>query len=570
MSSKADKAQLILSVVDVGLSLTGLSLETFGLGFPDPLEQKIDEVNAKLDKLAADLADFRADMAVLGEELMQELEFTQDLIQGLAIAEERTKVQEAWAEYDEFIRSETPTETNRDDAIDLSRSALIGVLNKLEVIIAGGEDDPRSVVGYLETLLFAVNTRVAVALEMEDGILAKREIAENLQRAAGIIDEIVPMLEAQLIANQTIGPVVTTSGPLRIFPIPTYDWITFSRTVTSDFLPDHRETVSITYHDVNILELAYFEDEAGILLFAQALAERPGIAAQDMAAFGFDKLELLAGNYREMSDGVDLVAPGAGGVVEGTDGNDLLTGLQGDDVLKGFGDADVLLAQSGSDTLFGGAGDDSLDGGNHPDELHGGDGRDGMEGGGGGDRLFGGGGADQLLGNSGWDVLRGGGGWDTLSGGNGRDGLFGGNGNDKVWGDGGNDRLFGEAGDDILNGGAGADTLTGGPGRDVLRGGPGADVFVFDDLDAPDKLADVMPELDMIHLDGAVFTGLGEGTLSFGRFLHGDTASLAGAQILQDGTRLLYDADGTGAEAAIHFAWIGNGVDLDRDDFLIV
>lgn len=117
-------------------------------------------------------------------------------------------------------------------------------------------------------------------------------------------------------------------------------------------------------------------------------------------------------------------------------------------------------------TLEGTAGDDVLTGGDGADLI------DGLDG---DDQLAGGAGDDLLRGGTGDDVLGGGSGADSLAGGKGSDALSGGSGDDLLTGDGGGDRLDGGSGDDSLVGGGGADLLEGGDGRDTLAGGAGAD-----------------------------------------------------------------------------------------------
>ncbi|MCQ4162037.1 poly(beta-D-mannuronate) C5 epimerase [Roseomonas sp. GC11] len=97
----------------------------------------------------------------------------------------------------------------------------------------------------------------------------------------------------------------------------------------------------------------------------------------------------------------------------------------------------------------------------------------------GNDTLTGGGGRDTLAGNDGNDTLNGLGGSDQLSGGNGNDVLNGGNGDDVLLGEAGNDTLNGGDGTDILRGGDGNDILVGGNGTDTLTGGGGNDIFRY-------------------------------------------------------------------------------------------
>jgi Ca2+-binding RTX toxin-like protein len=131
--------------------------------------------------------------------------------------------------------------------------------------------------------------------------------------------------------------------------------------------------------------------------------------------------------------------------VDGTNGNDTLTGGPGDDVLIGAGGDDVLDGAAGADMLFGDDGDDV---------LHGGDGSD------------------------------------VLAGGAGPDTLYGEAGADRLWGQDGNDALYGGPGADELSGGAGEDLLVGGPGNDILiAGGTGAKTFRFDVGDGDDTIA---------------------------------------------------------------------------------
>ena len=108
-----------------------------------------------------------------------------------------------------------------------------------------------------------------------------------------------------------------------------------------------------------------------------------------------------------------------------------------------------------------------------PNIINGTAGDDQLSGGPGSDQINGRGGNDTLLGLNGSDHLLGGAGNDKLLGGSGDDTINGGNGNDAVVGDGGVDILFGGAGDDFIVGG-------GEGGNDTIDGGTGdADYAVF-------------------------------------------------------------------------------------------
>ncbi|MCP8940836.1 family 16 glycosylhydrolase [Alsobacter sp. SYSU M60028] len=198
---------------------------------------------------------------------------------------------------------------------------------------------------------------------------------------------------------------------------------------------------------------------------------------------------------------------GAGNVVDGTSGNDLITPtatVVGQ--LYPTAGPDTLRGHDGNDTLDGGGGDDSLAGDAGTDSLVGGAGNDTMDGGLGGDTLAGGQGDDVYvvdtgdavseLSNGGYDTV-----WTALSSygltgnvealiytgsgafkgnGNGLDNaLTGGAFNDTLVGGAGADSLSGLAGNDRLNGGLGNDTLAGGSGADTLTGDAGNDIFLF-------------------------------------------------------------------------------------------
>jgi Ca2+-binding RTX toxin-like protein len=194
------------------------------------------------------------------------------------------------------------------------------------------------------------------------------------------------------------------------------------------------------------------------------------------------------------------------------------------DLIQGEDGNDVITAGRGADTIFGGSGNDTLRGGSSPslqtDNLFGGDGNDQMFGDGTYMNLYGGAGNDTLHSNHIFGENEGGAGADriigtgsviasslsyrgsgtgvvvnlqtnTASGGDAQgdvisdfrsvigsafgDRLTAGAGNGVLQGLAGNDTLIGGAGDDKLVGGDNDDTLTGGAGNDTLDGGLGAD-----------------------------------------------------------------------------------------------
>ncbi|MCB9432716.1 MAG: hypothetical protein H6668_12105 [Ardenticatenaceae bacterium] len=150
--------------------------------------------------------------------------------------------------------------------------------------------------------------------------------------------------------------------------------------------------------------------------------------------------------------GLIVGGPDAGqayaGVLNGTDGRDVIVGTTDNDVINGYEGRDMICARSGADTVYGGRGRDII---------------------------YGGRGADLLYGEQGSDLIFGGRGQDEIHGGAGEDVVNGRLGNDVLYGEGDTDLVVGGAGDDILNGNAGDDFLSGGAGQDSLNGGNGYD-----------------------------------------------------------------------------------------------
>ncbi|SFX65082.1 Hemolysin-type calcium-binding repeat-containing protein [Azotobacter vinelandii] len=89
--------------------------------------------------------------------------------------------------------------------------------------------------------------------------------------------------------------------------------------------------------------------------------------------------------------------------------------------------------------------------------------------------------------------------------------LDGGSGNDSLAGGLGNDVLRGGAGDDILNGGLGRDQLSGGEGADIFRFTSVADSYQNSGDNFSDLILDFDPGEDRIDLSGLGFSGLGDG-----------------------------------------------------------
>jgi Ca2+-binding RTX toxin-like protein len=121
--------------------------------------------------------------------------------------------------------------------------------------------------------------------------------------------------------------------------------------------------------------------------------------------------------------------------------NRLIEGSLGDDRVTGTNGSDIIIGFSGSDTILGGDGIDVIQGNE---------------------------GSDKLYGDNSDDILQGGIGSDQLYGGDGNDIIAGGEDDDLLVGGGGNDKLYGDLQDDIVIGGPGADYFDCGEGIDVI------------------------------------------------------------------------------------------------------
>jgi Ca2+-binding RTX toxin-like protein len=208
----------------------------------------------------------------------------------------------------------------------------------------------------------------------------------------------------------------------------------------------------------------------------------------------FTPAGVLVENNVDGSDGNDsLTGTGVADYMTGGLGNDTLVGLAGNDELEGDAGNDRLDAGNGDDTLWGGAGNDTLVAGAGFDTLHGDAGTDTA------DYAFANGSIEVNLalssakngsassGNStnvGFDVLNGiervvGGNFaDLLIGNDAANTLSGGRGNDQIVGGGGNDNLLGGAGSDYFDGSA-SGSATSGRGNDTIDGGVVTDLINY-------------------------------------------------------------------------------------------
>ena len=240
----------------------------------------------------------------------------------------------------------------------------------------------------------------------------------------------------------------------------------------------------------------------------------------------------------------------------GSDGVNVLRGNDGDDTLKGFG---------GADSLYGGDGDDWLDGMTGNDYMNGGDGADTFIVDSAADIVV-----DASAGT--FDVVRASTSYALAAGADievlrttNEAGL-------------GSIDLTGNDSSQEIRGNAGNNNLTGGGGNDILTGFAGEDAFIFNStLGAGnvDIITDYSVAQDQIRLDNATFTNLfaTEGNwLTADEFTIGAAAADANDRIIYNSATgaLFYDADGSGAGAAVQFATLTTGLALTANEFYIV
>jgi Ca2+-binding RTX toxin-like protein len=148
----------------------------------------------------------------------------------------------------------------------------------------------------------------------------------------------------------------------------------------------------------------------------------------------------------------------------------------------------------------------------------------------------------------------------------------------SIVGNNGVNTLSGLAGNDVLSGMGGADRLFGGTGNDRLIGGAGADSFYFNTaLNAAtnvDTITDFMVVDDTMLLENTgagLFNSLAVGTLTAAAYFAGAAAHDATDRIIYNSATgaVMYDADGTGAIAAVKFAQISTGLALTNADFIV-
>jgi Ca2+-binding RTX toxin-like protein len=119
--------------------------------------------------------------------------------------------------------------------------------------------------------------------------------------------------------------------------------------------------------------------------------------------------------------------------------------------------------------------------------------------------------------------------------------------------------------------------VDGGLGNDLLTGGPGGDLFLFstklNKKSNVDTVTDFSVLDDTIVLDNAIFKKLKkEGALGGKFFFEGKKAHDGNDAIIynaKDG-KLAYDKNGDDSGGVKTFAILSAGLDLSKDDFLVV
>jgi Ca2+-binding RTX toxin-like protein len=324
-------------------------------------------------------------------------------------------------------------------------------------------------------------------------------------------------------------------------------------------------------------------------------------------------IEVLSAIDQSATTALQLAGNAFGQEVYGNAGNNILEGGGGGDILVGFGGDDRYIVGDNTDRVFESAGGGrdviytrgdyvlgagvsveilstvsqsattamKLVGSSLNQEIYGNAGVNHIEGGGGTDYLVGLGGSDvYVVVGSGDHVLE-------AAGGGSRDVVYA----KASYGLEANQEVevlstvqqsaataINLTGNNLVNevyGNAGANTLNGGAGSDYLMSFGGTDTFAFTTaLGATnvDRIADFNVADDTIALDDAVFTGLATGALAAGAFVNGTAAADADDRILYNSAtgQILFDADGSGAGAAVLFATVSAGTVLAASDFMVI
>ncbi|MER8486623.1 calcium-binding protein, partial [Mesorhizobium sp. M1322] len=126
-----------------------------------------------------------------------------------------------------------------------------------------------------------------------------------------------------------------------------------------------------------------------------------------------------------------------------------------------------------------------------------------------------------------------------------------------------------------IQGNAGANVINGGRGADILTGNGSNDTFVFNSAlgnGNVDRITDFNPSQDKIHLENAIFAGLGGGALTSAAFFAGASAHDSSDRILYNNSTgaLSFDSDGIGGAVQTQFATLSPGLSLTEDAFFVI
>ena len=245
--------------------------------------------------------------------------------------------------------------------------------------------------------------------------------------------------------------------------------------------------------------------------------------------------------------------------------DNFITGNTGNNVLNGLFGNDVLNGGAGNDTLNGSVGDDIMIGGTGVDTMVGQAGNDTYYVDVAGDIVDenAASGTDTVVSTISYNLTANG---TTVIGGIERLTLAGAT-NINATGNALNNTMVGNSGNNVMNGGLGLDTLL---------GGGGLDTFVFNTaLGATnvDTINSFVVADDTIQLENAIFAGLAAGALAATAFKNtaGGAVDADDRIIYNSATgALTYDADGSGAGAAVKFATLGAGLGVTNADFFVI
>ena len=347
----------------------------------------------------------------------------------------------------------------------------------------------------------------------------------------------------------------------------------------------------------------YRVEEAGDVVVEAAGGGADSVyAVASYALTAGTEVELLSAIDPGAAVAINLTGNEYGNTLIGTAGANVLIGGGGNDALAGLGGNDIYRVEDGGDIVFEGVGGGfdavyvtlssyTLNAGAEVELVSAIDPTSTAA-----FSLTGNAFGNTLIGNAGANVLIGGGGNDALAGLGGNDVYRVEDAGDVVLeGAGGgfdsvyatvNYALAGGAQVELLSGidptSSGALNLTGNElgqtiigtaGANVLTGGGGADAFAF--LAAPgagnvDTITDFASGIDKILLDDAGFAGIG--SLPPGAFVTGTAAQDVDDRIIynQATGQLFFDADGSGAGAAVLFATLQGAPTLTAGDFLVI